>query len=567
MTTQNKHVVTQLVRKRAEFKITASPQANGGFGFNVVVGNDGDGGSGDGCVRVVSVDKEVTGKAARLKTGDIVMSVNDETLTKSDSDSNVMMEKLEGMLTGVEALELVVVRELTQPAASAASSSKTSSLSSRPSSSSSSSSSCSPPLSFSASRKTSLSRSLSTTAAPFSSMSTRGRAVVGDGVVDNKLKERQLKEIESQDSVAASAAARRDSGSSSGRRTPHLRSSATMTQIEIGKDVSGVRSNAITATSKSGAVSTPSRGFRNWKTAARLYKAYRMFSKHGRYPWVQLSGHDGGFKETDSDEYILKMCAPMEREALEAAARMGLSGCIPECAGTKEENGVKYVKMRNLLSGFYDPNIMDCKIGLRTFLETELSPKPRMDLLKKLDAVDPTLATPLEREQGVTKLRYMQCREAVSSSSSLGFRIEAMRYNGLSDKSLKAVRAWDEVKKKILTFTLGRQDVLRRFIEELIRIREALCASEFFPCHEIIGSSILFVYDRRLSHAQATMIDFGKTMRRDVTIHHDRVWMPGHGSYEDGYLIGLNNIIAILNDCLVLPEGSPPKRTVKTAIV
>lgn len=132
-----------------------------------------------------------------------------------------------------------------------------------------------------------------------------------------------------------------------------------------------------------------SRGFKNWAAAKRLVQAYRTFSARGRYPWVQLAGHADGFLECDSDEWILKLCTQTEQTALTEAHAEGLKGAVPDLAGVQDHEGKQYLQLENLLHNFTNPNIMDVKIGLRTFLESELSPKPRIDLLKKLVALDP----------------------------------------------------------------------------------------------------------------------------------------------------------------------------------
>ena len=138
---------------------------------------------------------------------------------------------------------------------------------------------------------------------------------------------------------------------------------------------------------------------------------------------------------------------------------------------------VGFIEMQDLLHGFTDPNVIDIKMGTRTFLESEVTNlTARSDLYQKVrlaslhviaikstctsncaDAnkwcnqmtyaskvcanrsdscvnfaqmvkVDPSAPTKEENElQAVTKLRYMTFREQQSSSCSLGYRIEALK--------------------------------------------------------------------------------------------------------------------------------------------
>ncbi|KAJ8969056.1 hypothetical protein NQ314_001956 [Rhamnusium bicolor] len=201
---------------------------------------------------------------------------------------------------------------------------------------------------------------------------------------------------------------------------------------------------------------------------------------------------------------------------------------VPEYKGiiTSDDKECSYIQLQDLLGDFISPCVMDCKIGVRTYLEEELAkakekPKLRKDMYEKMCQIDQSAPTDEEHKmKGVTKPRYMVWRETISSTATLGFRIEGIRNaDGTSTKDFKTTKTKEQIVAAFEKFTDG------------------------FPHAIVIGSSLLFVHDRY--NANVWLIDFAKTiiLPEDVTISHNSKWKVGN--HEDGYLIGVNNLINI----------------------
>lgn len=106
------------------------------------------------------------------------------------------------------------------------------------------------------------------------------------------------------------------------------------------------------------------------------------------------------------------------------------------------------MQLQDLLSDFDQPCVMDCKIGVRTYLEEELSkakekPKLRKDMYEKMIQIDKDAPNDEEhRAKGVTKPRYMVWRETISSTATLGFRIEVWE-NSINQIFMKKMFEWN----------------------------------------------------------------------------------------------------------------------------
>lgn len=96
-----------------------------------------------------------------------------------------------------------------------------------------------------------------------------------------------------------------------------------------------------------------------------------------------------------------------------------------------------------------------------------------------------------------------------------------------------------------------------KYIQRLKAIRATLLRSDFFQTHEVIGSSLLFVHDR--NQASIWLIDFAKTVSlpEGANITHTNEWIVGN--HEDGYLIGINNLIQIFEE--ILTSDTEPMQT------
>ncbi|KAL1132175.1 hypothetical protein AAG570_010132, partial [Ranatra chinensis] len=274
----------------------------------------------------------------------------------------------------------------------------------------------------------------------------------------------------------------------------------------------------------------------------------RPVGAHNKHTdWFQLSGHPDSLAPAGPGTVWKKCSGGAERDVYEALANEEvLAGVTPAYLREVHYRGQTFIELQDLLHGFNEPSVMDVKMGTRTFLEEEVSNEvPRPDLYLKMVAVDPEAPTAREkRDQAVTKLRYMTFRERQSSTCRLGFRIEAMKFRGSPPVTdMKRVKNLEEVMDTMALFLGSRDDVKQRLVARLNEIKSKLDHSPYFHSHEVIGSSILIVYDD--SKVGAWLIDFAKTrpLPPGMTVNHRSPWTPGN--HEEGFLLGLDNLIRV----------------------
>ncbi|XP_075233359.1 inositol-trisphosphate 3-kinase B-like isoform X1 [Lycorma delicatula] len=298
-------------------------------------------------------------------------------------------------------------------------------------------------------------------------------------------------------------------------------------------------------------------GWRKLRNIVQWTPFFQTYKKQ-RYPWVQLAGHQGNFKAGPEPGTILKKLCPKEQLCFQVLMKDVLRPYVPEYKGhlTCEDGDgetAMYLQLQDLLGDFTNPCVMDCKVGVRTYLEEELAkakekPKLRKDMYEKMIQIDPNAPTDEEhRLKGVTKPRYMVWRETISSTATLGFRIEGIKKSdGKSSKDFKTTKTREQILECFADFTSGFPHAVPKYLQRLKAIKATLEVSDFFTTHEVIGSSLLFVHDQ--NNANVWLIDFAKTLilPANMNISHSDSWVVGN--HEDGYMIGVNNLINIFSE-------------------
>lgn len=193
---------------------------------------------------------------------------------------------------------------------------------------------------------------------------------------------------------------------------------------------------------------------------------------------------------------------------------------------------------------------MDVKMGIRTYREDELDKalletKLRPDMFNKMIEIDQNEPTEEEKSaQAITKPRYMIWRETISSTAKLAFRIEAMRLkDGTINSNFKTTKDEAEISAAFIDYATSKA-IRLAYLQRLCDLREALIESDFFQGHELIGTSLLFAHNE-LGQANVWLIDFAKTfpLPDGAKVTHLKQWVLGN--HEDGFLIGLDNLIGI----------------------
>jgi len=205
---------------------------------------------------------------------------------------------------------------------------------------------------------------------------------------------------------------------------------------------------------------------------------------------IQAAGHELAFHRL-SEGMLVKESTAIERATYEALVNTSLERFAPRCFRSVDRGSHVLLYLEDLTSAYSRPCVMDVKMGTRTFQEDVAdNPKRRVDLMEKMIKLPDGKAAldEEERVKGVTKLRYMQFRENLSTSATKGWRIEGMHIARVGKYDVpKTLREDEEVLITLGAFVQGSVPLANELGQRLRQLREALEASEWFMSHEMVS--------------------------------------------------------------------------------
>jgi len=211
-----------------------------------------------------------------------------------------------------------------------------------------------------------------------------------------------------------------------------------------------------------------------------------------------------------------------------------------------------------------EPCAMGLVMGTHTVSKLEYTDDaavPKPELLKALDEVDPALATEAERAAGgVTPHSYLNSLDDLSSTSTLGFRIDAGRTvvdNHLAPLPLPAgttfatLKAEDDVVSAFSTFFQHDAALAAAMLVKVQTVLAALERSPFFERHVFLRTRLLFVYDdeARTTRLELKMMNFAFSYELPADapdLNHTDQWDGTSESHADGYLTGMRSVERVI---------------------
>jgi len=233
------------------------------------------------------------------------------------------------------------------------------------------------------------------------------------------------------------------------------------------------------------------------------------------------------------------------------------------------------IRMQDLAASMTRPCAMSFMMGTRTITAedmTEAGKEPRSELLEPTKAMGADLVTPEEHAAGgVSFYRFLELLDNLTSTSSLGFRIDAAKSmvggslqplplpRGHTLGTLREEEDVVDVFKAFLQYDLSLANAVVVKIESLAA---ALERSLFFARHAFLRSTILLAYDDadRIEKLSLKIMNFATSypLPQNQTLSHLGKWDGTAECHEDGYLLGVHSLMRLMRRvCADLSESKP----------
>ena len=222
-----------------------------------------------------------------------------------------------------------------------------------------------------------------------------------------------------------------------------------------------------------------------------------------------------------------------------------------------------WIRMQDLCASMVVPCAMAVTMGSRTVTAEDcIQWAPLPELLTAMSEIDENAATPEEQaDGGITLQRYLSFLDAISSTNTLGFRVDAAKVVGERsgatdtlplprDTTFNTLKERDDIIEAMATFVAQDLALASAFLTKIRTLQTALKRCDFFARHVLLRTCMLLTYDdtRRTEVLDLKLVDFGASyaLPAGETLTHTAPWDGTSTSHEDGFLKGISEFEQIL---------------------